>query len=547
MKRNIMKQLISLFAAMLLCSIQSYAQTGAIHNNGAHIKSTSGSYWVVDNGNFTLKSNSADNPAQFSNLIIQEDAAVTITPTSYVTVSGALNNLSGINGLVLQSTSVGTASLIHVTPEVNATIRRHVTGSASLTAMTYHLLSVPLMQDADPLSGIFTGAYLYQFDESKIPDEAWVSLGTATNTPLSISKGYMIYVPQDSNTYIFEGKINAGDFSPTVTYSGNHYNLVPNPYPSAIDWDASEASWTKTNISNATYIWNVNSTEPYLPGKVGNYAAYVNGVGTNGGSRYIPSGQAFFVKTNSASPVLAMTVAVRVHNNKAFYKDDEWIPDLLRIQATANNFADEAVVRFTENATTGADADFDAWKIYGSEGAPQLYTLATDTEKLAINSLPYLETAYTVPLNFELQASKPVTFTFGNIESFDASVTIFLKDELTSQTFNLRNQPVYTFNHNPENMANRFKLIFGGTIGINEPIADAGKIWISGNTLYLNTPNLAGQTGLVEVYNLSGQKLMSKTIVLSELSTMELNFKGFLVARLMAGGQIMTVKGILMK
>ncbi len=173
--------------------------------------------------------------------------------------------------------------------------------------------------------------------------------------------------------------------------------------------------------------------------------------------------------------------------------------------------------------------------------------LATDTEKLAINSLPYLETAYTVPLNFELQASKPVTFTFGNIESFDASVTIFLKDELTSQTFNLRNQPVYTFNHNPENMANRFKLIFGGTIGINEPIADAGKIWISGNTLYLNTPNLAGQTGLVEVYNLSGQKLMSKTIVLSELSTMELNFKGFLVARLMAGGQIMTVKGILMK
>jgi len=537
MKRNIMKQLISLFAAMLLCSIQSYAQTGAIHNNGAHIKSTGGSYWVVDNGNFTLKSNSADNPAQFSNLIIQEDAAVTITPTSYVTVSGALSNPSGINGLVLQSTSAGTASLIHATPEVNATIRRHVTGSASLTAMTYHLLSVLLMQDADPLSGIFTGAYLYQFDESKIPDEAWVSLGTATNTPLSISKGYMIYVPQDSNTYVFEGPINAGDFSPTVTYSGNHYNLVPNPYPSAIDWQAN-SGWTKTNVENAIYVWPSGGT---------NYAAFVGGVATNGGSRYIPGGQAFFVKTNGASPVLTMNDALRVHNNKAFYKDDEWIPDLLRIQATANNFADEAVVRFTENATTGADADFDAWKIYGSEGAPQLYTLATDTEKLAINSLPYLETAYTVPLNFELQTSKPVTFTFGNIESFDASVTIFLKDELTNQTINLRNQPVYTFNHNPENMPNRFKLIFGGTIGINEPTADAGKIWISGNTLYLNTPNLAGQTGLVEVYNLSGQKLMSKTIVLSELSMMELNCKWFVVVKLTSGQEVMTVKGILMK
>ncbi len=534
-----MKHTLLLFAAVLIYSIQSFAQTGAAiyNNNGGHIKSTTGSYWVVDNGNFTLKSNGADNPAQFSNLKILDDAAVTITPTSYVTVNDELSNLSGINGLVLQSTSEGTASLIHGTQDVNATIQRYVTGSTSLTAMTYHLLSVPLTQYSNPQSGIFTGAYLYQFDESKIPAEAWVSLGTATNTPLSISKGYMIYVPQASNTYVFEGKINAGDFSPMVTYSGNHYNLVPNPYPSAIDWQAFPG-WTKTNVDNAIYIW---------PSGGSNYASYVGGVSNNGGSRYIPGGQAFFVKTNAASPVLTMSDAVRVHNNKAFYKDDEWIPDLLRIQATANNFTDEAVVRFTENATTGADADFDAWKIYGSEGAPQLYTTATDAEKLAINSMPYIETAYTVPLNFELQATKPVSFTFGNIESFDADVSIFLKDLLTNQTINLRNQQVYNFDHNPGNAASRFVLVFGGTIGINEPTTDAGKIWISGNTLYIAASRLAGQTGLVEVYNASGQNLMSKTIVLSELSTMELNFKGFVVAKLTAVNEVKTVKGILMR
>jgi hypothetical protein len=120
-----------------------------------------------------------------------------------------------------------------------------------------------------------------------------------------------------------------------------------------------------------------------------------------------------------------------------------------------------------------------------------------------------------------------------------------LIDELTNQTINLSNQSVYTFIHNTENAANRFKLVFGGTIGIEEPTSLPGNLWISGNTLYIAAPKLSGQTGLVEVYNASGQKLMSQTILLSELSTVELNFKGFVVARLTTGVEVMTVKGVL--
>jgi len=54
--------------------------------------------------------------------------------------------------------------------------------------MTYHLFSVPLTQAANPLTEIFTGSYVNSCDESKIPAEAWVSLGTAINTPLSLSE-----------------------------------------------------------------------------------------------------------------------------------------------------------------------------------------------------------------------------------------------------------------------------------------------------------------------------------------------------------------------
>jgi hypothetical protein len=508
--------------------------TSTIYNNGAHIVKQGGSYWVLSNGSFTLKSESATNLATMANLKIQADASLTLTPASYLTVSGTLTNAKGTDGLILLSTVDGTSSLIQATNGVNATIQRYITGSPSLSANMYHLVSVPLTPETNSTSNLFLGGYLYDFN---VAGNAWNSLGNSTSTILYETKGYMVYSPEATHTYILTGPMNAGSFSPTVVYAGSGNNLVPNPYPSAIDWRAAPG-WTKdpAKIANSVYIW---------PSGGSNYAAYVLGVGTNGGSRYIPAGQAFFVKAIGASPVLTMTDDVRVHNSKPFFKDGEVIPDLLRISAEANNFKDEAVVRFTENATTSADTDFDAWKMYGTDGAPQLYTLATDNEMLAINSLPYLETAYTVPMNFEMKANQPVTFTFTNIESFDASVTIFLKDELTNQTVNLRNQQVYTFNHNSENGANRFKLVFGGTIGVDEINAETNKMWISGNTLYITAPELTGQTALVDIFNVSGQKLISKTMVLSELSTMELNCKGFVVAKLTSGQKVLTTKGIL--
>ncbi len=538
-----MKKLVTIFIYCLL-SIGLSAQTPTVYNNGARIVSTPGTFWVVDNGNFTVKSESATNLATMDNLKIMDDASLTLTPTSYLTVNGTLTNNSGIDGLLLQSTVDGTSSLIQATNAVDATIQRYITGSTSLTANTYHLVSVPLTPETNSTVNLFLGAYVYDF---AVATNSWHSLGTSTTTNLDETKGYMIYSPVDAHTYTFTGPINGGSFSPTVVFAGDGNNLIPNPYPSAIDWDAAGGSWTKTNIANATYIWNVNAAVPYQEGKIGNYAAYVGGTGTgtNGGSQYIPAGQAFFVKATSASPVLTMSNAIRVHNGQPFFKNGEEIPDLLRVLATGNDYNDEAVVRFTENATTSADADFDAWKMYGTDGAPQLYTVAADNEILAINSLPYLETAYTVPMNFEMKASQPVTFTFTNIESFDPSVTIFLKDELTNQTVNLRNQQVYTFNHNPENAANRFKLVFGGTIGVDEIATETNKMWISGSTLYITAPELNGQNSLVEVFNVSGQKLMSQTMVLSELSTMELNCKGFVVAKLTSGQKVLTTKGVL--
>ena len=228
-----MKKTILIISLAVVVSM-GFAQ--AIYNSDAHIVSTSGSYWVVDNGNFTLTSASPANLAQMANLTITADASLTLPATTCLTVSGNLDNNSGNDGLTLLSNASGSASLIQGNNAVDATLQRYLTGNANLSAMTYHLVSVPLTPATNSFTELFTGAYVYDFN---VAANAWNGLGIATDTPLDETRGYMVYVPEDSHTYIFAGPMNGGAFAALTTYGGEGYNLVPNPYPSAIDWDLS--------------------------------------------------------------------------------------------------------------------------------------------------------------------------------------------------------------------------------------------------------------------------------------------------------------------
>ena len=190
----------------------------------------------------------------------------------------------------------------------------------------------------------------------------------------------MVYYPGTSQTYNFAGAMNNGSFTATTSFTSGAAannrgkNLVPNPYPSSIDWNAA-SGWTKIYIYDAVYVWNT-----------ANYASYVNGVETLGGSRYIAPGQAFFVYAVVPSPVLTMDNNVRVHNSVSFLKNNETIADLLRIHADAGTSSDEIVVRFADGATTGFDGEWDAYKMIGGEDAPQMSSVTADNINLAINA-----------------------------------------------------------------------------------------------------------------------------------------------------------------
>ncbi|MFZ4523251.1 MAG: T9SS type A sorting domain-containing protein [Bacteroidales bacterium] len=429
-------------------------------------------------------------PATCNSLTIQPGAVVTIDPAKALTVNGTLTNSAGNSGLVISSDENGTGSLIQASSAVAATVQRYITGSATLTDNIYHFVSIPVYK-ANPTSSLFLGSYLYNLDPTQAEPTnnnyygKWVNLGEATTTPLSCLSGYMIYYPGPSKTYTFTGNLNTGSFSPEVSYGGTYtFNLVPNPYPSAINWGAS-GGWLKSNIGATAWIWNRLT---------GNYT-------TLSGNSYVPAGQAFIVMA-SGSPVLTMNNSACIHNTQPFYKSSQ--ANTLMITVQSNNYYDETFVGFDSSAGPGFDPQLDGFKMWGLEEAPQLWT-EKGTSRLSINRLPPPSGSLIVPLDFKTSHAGQVILNVSGIESFDSSLPLRLQDHLNGSVTDLRQNSSYEFAHHPANSENRFSLIFGYPEGIGATVSPQGKAFISNGMVFLDIPFMQGHPAHITVYDMLGQ------------------------------------------
>ena len=159
-----------------------------------------------------------------------------------------------------------------------------------------------------------------------------------------------------------------------------------NPYASAIDWD----KFDKTNIDASVYIYD---------GAAGQYKSW-NGSTGDLSEGIIPPMNGFFIKA-SVGASLTIPNSSRKHTSTNFYKEKEYGKDLLVLKVEGNGFKDKTYIHFNENASTGFDNEFDAYKLLGIYEAPQLYTKTGNT-KLSINVLPYSNEEITIPLNLKV-------------------------------------------------------------------------------------------------------------------------------------------------
>ena len=133
------------------------------------------------------------------------------------------------------------------------------------------------------------------------PNNQWIEI---TNDGVTLVPGRGYYCQATANTTVsFAGSsINNGAMtisnlsrSSGINFEG--FNLVSNPYPSYLDWDAV----TKTNVGNTMWYRTNDGSNMVFD----TYVAGSGGIGTNlGGSsvtKFIPPMQSFWVRVNPVS------------------------------------------------------------------------------------------------------------------------------------------------------------------------------------------------------------------------------------------------------
>lgn len=391
-----------------------------------------------------------------NNLTIESGASLEITPGNDLTIQGTLVNNGGSAALKVSSSDLGYGSLIESTPGITGTIEQYLGGNE------WHFVSSPLQ---DGLSGIFLHKYLQSFSEAT---NSYSDI-LPSDVPLVPFSGYAFFwgtpfTPQ------YVGTINTGNIGSAgnLSYSNSGWNLVGNPYPSAIDWDAA-SGWTKSSINNATYI-HINAAT---------WAAYVGGVGTNGGSRYIAPGQGFFVRvTSPGTGTLIVNNAAKTTQHPLFFKQGDSSADpLVRLIARGNGYSDETVIRIVQGTSDEFDPAFDAYKLTGDvEEAPQLFSAGN--EILSINSIPAIRP---VEIGFRSGVSGDFSIAANQFNNVDQ---LTLEDIKEGKMHNLLSGP-YTYTYEMGESEPRFRLHMTG-VGISEPVENLPAIYAYERSVCVN-------------------------------------------------------------
>jgi hypothetical protein len=471
---------------------------------GNWINNATGAHLVHNNGtvNFTgAASQSVSGLNTFDNVTVN-NGGFGVVLTAATGVKGLLNlqngNLTSNGHLTMMSTATKTAMLVNNGAFVvvgNATVQRHVTPYGPRpVGLGYTYFSNPTSGGtisaafSDDMALVFNPAYkfncwLYPAPLSSAPfpnfylyNESLVNTGTdaacsnesfdkfetgwqsaAAGTPFTPGAGFCVNIAGNT-TFDVTGILNNGNINYAVTRTNagatnSGWNLVGNPYPAPIDWDAVHAA--NAGTLNAQMMRRV-ATGTYS-GTWAYYVAGVSGSGTNGATKDIAAAQGFFVRAN-ANGTMQFNNSMRLtsYTNPNFFRKDF---DLVRLKLSSGNFADETTVYFGNNSSEKFDAHADAIKSqFNSAPYPNFYSLTGEDARLAINGNGVLHREKVVDLAFFAPAAGKFEIKISHLEGF-AGAKILLEDRKTGAIHDL-NASAYVFEAEKGEDQSRFKLRF---------------------------------------------------------------------------------------
>jgi hypothetical protein len=458
----------------------SLSLKGNLINDG---KFTSGTGTVVFNGT-SAQSISGASVTSFNHITLNNTAGLTLQADVNIDGTLGLNNGTfNVNSHNVRfrsgSTSTGRIGQITGTGDFsgNATFERFVPGGTTGWALIGHpLSSTPAFTELDDDIVIscpgcpdgyvqnFTSIQLYDETAPGIKDaaESYV-LMSSINDLMEPNKGYWVYTGNSQNTtgditIDFTG--TPSKFSRSIPLSYTNYgstaddgwNLISNPYPSAISWNALSSG--VANVDNAIYAFNAD-----LNGGSGGFASFVNGisspaVSSGGIGNNIPIGQGFYVHATGQATLVAQE-SHKVSADPTFLKE-VITPELMRLKVKSERYQDEAVVYIDPTSSFSFDPAIDAYKMR----SPDKRIPAISIEKTArchVAALPAENTDFSLPVYFKAGTKGSFTVNATQIETFLPGNCVQLYDRYTDASIDLRSNAYKFYDEDTATVA-RFVL-----------------------------------------------------------------------------------------
>jgi hypothetical protein len=503
--------------------------SGAVTNNGT-FTATDGD--IVLNGTTAQSVGAAiflDNT--IGNLTVENNAGVTLLgPLNVKGVVQVQNgSLASDGNLTLLSDATQTALIDGSgTGSVtgNVTMQRYLPSGFGYKYLSSPFQTATVSELGDDMDLAYLFPLLYRFEENN-SYSGWIDY-VSGGSLLNPMEGYAVNFGEltDPKTIDITGVVSNGNYSLTVYNHDSLYtegfNLVGNPYPSPIDWDA--AGWTKTSIDNAIYYFKASTTDQYG----GTYSSYINGVSSDPGvaTNIIPSMQGFFIHVSDGTyPVtgtLGVTNSVRINDlTHPFLKSANTSGIfILRVTSAFTDditSVDPTVIYFDNAAEKSFDWDYDALKLFNTDMmVTNFYSVLPEGKKLSINALPWLaDTLVNVPLGLTTYRDGEVSFKLSKLENLPPEVNIFFRDAVAGANIGFSENKEYKVSLIAGEYNNRFSLVLiRNTTGIEDLSASAGifTAYVSGGIIKATILTLEGGEGLITIYDTGGRLLFSKKV-----------------------------------
>ena len=466
-----------------------------------------------------------------SDLEISSEVTASVAAGKQLTVTGTATNNGTIK--LLSSEADGTATLVG---DVTGTAEVH----QSVTTGRYWYVASPVSSAASKVLG--SSVYYYDAAASK---SAYV---TTTNA-LSPGVGYAVS-PSGTN-FAFTGTLNNSDQTATIAYNGNTadafrgYNLIGNPYPSALNWNNVWAKSENRSAVKSTIWFNSNGTfETYnASGSVGV---------PNDVKGYIPPIQGSWVlasdaasSTTSSSKTLSFDNTMRSHgpatgsNPLRAPQSAASENQLIRLQATNGTATDETVLYFNSHAADTYD-NYDSRKMM-SDNASQIYTLLNGMP-IVINGMNTIPYNTEIPVAFKTVAAGEYTIKASEFSNFTSGESLILTDKTNGTQTDLSVSD-YTFTSSIGTDVSRFALTIQrvGTSVEGNNSQNSLQVVQTNGQIQILLPSF--ESGAVAyVYNNIGQ-IAAKSDITGTVTTMNQNLpSGVYIVKVMTGTHELTEK-----